>query len=109
MRTVAIAGFTVGGVALAAGAITGLMSIQKTSTVKTACNGNECPASSASDLDSARSTAAISTIAFVTGGVGLAVGVSALLIGDKPSSEPATTAKVSPWIGLGSAGVRGTF
>jgi hypothetical protein len=109
MRTLAIAGFAVGGAALAAGAITGLMSIQKTSTVKAACNGNECPTSSASDLDSARSAATISTIAFVTGGVGLAVGVSALLIGDKPSTEPTTTAKVTPWIGPGSAGLSGTF
>jgi hypothetical protein len=86
------------------------MSMQKTSSVKTTCNGNECPPSSASDLDIARSTATVSTIAFVAGGVGIAVGVSALLIGDKRAAEPApTTARVTPWIGFGSAGVSGTF
>jgi hypothetical protein len=112
-RTIAIAGFGVGAAGLAAGAITGLMSIQKTNQLKSTCGpSNTCAPSNASDLDAARTTATVSTIAFVVAGAGVAVGVGALLIGDRHSpdaSAPQTGVRVTPWIGLGAAGVRGSF
>jgi hypothetical protein len=52
--------------------------------------------------------ATVSTIAFVVAGVGAGVGFGALLFGGK---APETTARadLTPWIGLGTAGIRGTF
>ena len=112
-RTIALASFGVSAVGLAVGAVTGIMSIQKTNQLKSACDGNTCPSSSAGDLDSAHSTATISTAAFIVAGVGVGVGIGALLLGDRHSPDttpaPQTGMRVTPWLGLGSAGVRGSF
>jgi hypothetical protein len=123
-RTIGIVGFGAGGVGLIVGSITGLLSIQKTNALKGGCDGNQCPPTSGGDLDAARSMATVSTLAFVVAGVGVGVGVGALLIGDKsggdksggPDESGKQTARgtsdslrVTPWIGLGTAGLRGTF
>jgi hypothetical protein len=111
--TIALASFGVGAVGLAVGAVTGIMSIQKTNQLKSACAGNTCPSSSAGDLDAAHSTATISTAAFIVAGAGVAVGVGALLFGNRHSPDataaPQTGLRVTPWVGLGSAGLRGSF
>jgi hypothetical protein len=104
----AIAGFTTAGAGLAVGSLSGLFSMQKTSALKGVCDGDQCPASSASDLHAAHTLATVSTAAFVVGGVGLGVGVVALVFGSK-SPEATARAQVTPWVGLGSAGVRGSF
>ena len=109
MRTLAYGGFGLAIVGGAAGSITGLMSLSKTSSVKQSCIDNHCPSSVASDLDTAKTTATISTIAFIAAGAGLAVAVTALIIGDAPSSKETARAHVTPWIGPGSAGLVGSF
>jgi hypothetical protein len=113
-RTIGVVGFGVGGAGLVVGAVTGLLSLQKTNALKSACDGNQCPTSSGSDLDTARSMATVSTLSFVVAGIGVGVGGGALLIGDKHGGEssPANAhakPEVTPWIGLGAAGLRGTF
>jgi len=84
------------------------MALSKKSSVDEECVDNRCPPSTHDDIDSGRTLGNVSTIAFIVGGVGAAVGVYGLLSG---SSEPAEaeTARAEPWIGLGSAGVRGRF
>ena len=110
MRTLAYVGFGVAIAGAAAGTITGLMSLSKTSSVKQSCDGNACPGSVQSDLDTAKSTATVSTIAFVVAGAGLGVGLTALIIGDGDGASKETgRAHVTPWIGAGSAGLRGSF
>jgi hypothetical protein len=110
MRTIAYGGFGLAIAGAAVGSITGLMSLSKTSAVKQSCVDNACPPSVAGDLDTARTTATVSTVAFAAAGVGLAVGITAILIGDKdPARSEAARAHVTPFIGFGSAGVRGAF
>lgn len=132
-------GFALAGVGAIAGSVTGIMSMSKTSSIKnsSACassGGNTlCNTSEDGDISSAKTLATISTISFIAGGVGAAVGIIGLFVGggSGSSSEPATSAPaspdapasdspasdqssrlrvhVSPWIGLGSTGLSGTF
>ena len=112
-HTLAYIGFGVGGAALVAGAITGFMSMSKTSSLKDACPNNQCPASKHDDLQSAKSLATISTISFIVAGVGATVGIIDLLANKGSSSasvEPApAAAKVQVYVGVGSAGIQGAF
>jgi|GEM_PF-244360 len=63
----------------------------------------------ASDLQTARTWATVSTVAFVVGGVGAVVGLIGLVTGGGSSSSGTARAGVSPWIGAGTAGVHGRF
>jgi hypothetical protein len=113
-HTLAYIGFGVGGAALIAGAVTGFMSMSKTSSLKDACPNNQCPASKHDDLQSAKSLATISTISFIVAGVGATVGVIDLLAhkgGSAPAgAEPApAAARVQVYLGVGSAGIQGAF
>jgi hypothetical protein len=104
------AGFGTAVAGVAVGSVTGLLSLSKASSVKSACDGTLCPRSIDSDLQSGRTLGTVSTIAFVVGGAGLAAGVVGLLITPHKESPPAaTTSSVTPWIGPGSAGLAGRF
>jgi hypothetical protein len=129
-------GIVVGGVGLVVGSITGLMTLSKASTVKSDCNPNTtkmCTDSGdISALNSGNSLATVSTISFAVAGAGAVVAVVSLIVGHKPpgaapaSAPPAdpdaapagdappppaseSHLHVTPWIGLGSAGLVGTF
>jgi hypothetical protein len=52
--------------------------------------------------------ALVSTIGFIAGGVGVAGGIL-LLITRSSGSEPATHAAVTPLLGPGAVGLRGSF
>jgi hypothetical protein len=107
---IAIGGFGVAGVGVVLGTITGIASVAQTSSLKDRCPNGLCPASAQGDLDTANALATTSTIAFVIAGVGAAVGVIGLLVAPKHHAEqPATGRRVEPWIGAGSAGLRGEF
>jgi hypothetical protein len=111
MRTVAFVGFGVAGAGLIAGTVTGFLTLSAKSSALDGCRDNRCPPSAFSDLDRASTMATISTVSFIVAGVGAGVGVVALIIGDKPKEPPAATSgmRVTPWIGVGSAGVHGSF
>jgi hypothetical protein len=105
-------GFGVAGAGVLVGTITGILTLSKKSSAKSGCTNDLCPPSTYDDIDSAHSFATVSTISFIVAGVGATVGVLSMLLGN--DSTPAATptpaeARVTPWIGLGSAGVRGTF
>jgi hypothetical protein len=124
-KALMIGGFSVGAAGLVVGTITGLLSMSKTSSIKSssACGGTPlvCGPSEFGDINSAKSTATISTISFIAAGVGAGVGLIGLLTGnsseappastppaDKPASDESTS-KIEPWLGLGAAGLRGRF
>jgi hypothetical protein len=89
-------GFVVGGIGvagLAVGAITGLIALGKNNDSKQACpNDGACASSDAVDAaDSARQFGTISTIAFIAGGVGAALGTVLVLTAPSSSEGRAST------------------
>jgi hypothetical protein len=105
----ATVGFIVGGVGVATGAITGTIAILKTHSAENGgCVDDRCPPSTDSALNTASAMATVSTVAFIVGGVGAAGGLIAFLArGHAP--PPPTATSVSPWLGPGSFGLRGSF
>lgn len=101
--------FGVGAVGLGVGTIFALSAKGKVSDANDICNlpGGACPAdreSEVKDLDSsARSANTISAIGFIAGGVGVAAGVTLLIVGNSSSSS------VSAKAGPGWAGMSGKF
>jgi hypothetical protein len=113
---VAIVGFTIGGVGLLVGGITGIIAITQGSDVSDACtaDGDDLcrPGREADDLSSANAIANVSNVSFLVGLAGVGVGLGALLLAgdDAPrTSQPPTAPTVEPVVGLGSLGARGRF
>ncbi len=119
-----IGGFSLAGAGVIAGSITGLLAISKANSVKgsSACQnsgGTEvCNPSEDGDSSSGKTMATVSTISFIVAGVGAALGITGFFVGGSsapaaaPTDAPApdqSAARIVPWIGLGSAGVSGTF
>jgi hypothetical protein len=108
------AGAGVGVVGIGVGSVTGLMELSKTSSLSKQCNANkQCPPGS--DYNSALTLSTVATVSFIVGGIGAAVAVGSLIIGHPipaASTAPAPSAarlEVTPWVGLGAAGLRGSF
>jgi hypothetical protein len=84
------------------------------STLQGECNASRvCPASARSDVDAFSRNTTVSTIAFSAGAVGLIATAYFLLHppggGAAAQSGSAGAAAVSAWIGVGTAGVAGSF
>jgi hypothetical protein len=109
----AIASFIVGGVGVAVGSVLGIMALGTKSTLDSNCVDKACPPSQQSNINSLGSQATVSTIGFGVGIVGVTVGVILLAVshggGTSTGSAAPPSPQISPWIGLGSAGVGGTF
>ncbi len=80
-------GFGTAAVGIGVGTVTGILTLSKASALKDACRDKQCPESSQSDIDSASATGAVSTVAFIVGGVGVAVGVVGLFMGGRSESH----------------------
>jgi hypothetical protein len=108
-RTIGFVGIGVGGAGLVVGAITGGLALAKHGDLTSTCPGGHCPPGSQSvnqsKIDSFNTMAAVSTAGFVVGGVLAATGV--ILVATSP--KPKTTGGITPFIGLGNAGVLGRF
>jgi hypothetical protein len=108
--------FGVGVVGLAGGSIFAVQSASKRKDADeayAACGGDQgCTTSNplskkVDDLDgSARTAQTLSIVGFALGGVGVATGVTLFILSSKGKSERAS---FQPWLGVGSAGLRGTF
>ncbi len=104
----AYASLAVGGLGLAAGAVTGALALNKHADLDAVCNGGSCPASSRDDIDAYHRLGIASGIGFGVGVLGLGTGLTLLLT--QPGSEPAREARgVRPYVGLGSVGAVGGF
>ena len=104
----------VGGVGIGVGAVTGLIANGKKGDLEGACHPDieHCPESSRTDVDQYNTLRTSSTVGFVVGGVGLAGGALLLLTAREKASSPGgggRSARVTPWVGPGSAGVWGRF
>lgn len=107
-KTYALVAFGVGGAGLVLGTVGGLLALGKSSTLKDSCkvNGNKCPASAQSDIDSYQTMGTLSTVGFIVAGVGGAAGAVLLLTAPKAEVKGAT---VSPYVGAGNVGFTGSF
>ncbi len=108
--TLAAVGFGLGGAGLLVGAVTGFMAKGKASTAKDACVDSRCPPSVHGDIDSGKRLATFSNIGFAVAVVGAGVGTYAILSKPKKEKSEDTAGRwLSPYIGVGSAGVTGAF
>jgi hypothetical protein len=108
LSPLAIGAFAVGAVGAGVGTIAGIVAFAKTSSVKSDCTGNACPGFDSGRIASAQSAGNVSTAFFVIGGLGAAVGVASLFFFSNRDADHANV-HISPVIGVGSAGVIGTF
>ncbi|HMJ12019.1 MAG TPA: hypothetical protein VK524_11430 [Polyangiaceae bacterium] len=109
----------VGVVGLGAGTFFLLQKSSKQSDADDLCTlpGGGCPASAREEIeqldDDAKSAGTLSAVGFIVGGVGVATGVTLLILSGKSSAPEQARLEhkpgVRPWVGLGSAGVQGRF
>jgi len=109
----------IGGAGLVVSAITGVIANSKTKDLEDVCPGKQCGPDAYDDYDSAKNMATVSTISFGVGVAGVGLGVVLLLTSGGGSSEqPAAPAaarvhrtprSITPFVGLNTAGVSGTF
>ena len=110
-----VGAFAVGGAGIVVGSVTGIMALTKHNQLVSDCPNHTCGRDQESNYNDFHTLGTVSTIGFVAGGAGLATGVVLLLIKPKTSVEtpapgPASRgANWSPFIGVGAAGVRGSF
>ncbi len=117
-----LVGFGVGAAGLIAGAVTGGLSLSKTSTIRKQCDANGiCPRTTADAISSANTLANVSNVSFALGAAGVAVGVVGIFLSSPSSSSPASGSsgakssaasggvRVMPVIGPGSVAVIGVF
>jgi len=107
-RTVGFVLLGVGGAALVAGGITGVLTLTTQSDLSQKCPNHICGPESHDELTMGNTLGLVSTISFIGGGVLAAAGIITVIVG-KPSAPKEEHARVVPWIGPGSMGLSGTF
>jgi hypothetical protein len=110
-KTLAYVLLGVGGVGIVAGSITGIMAIGAKGDLD--CPQNRCVGREGKDLESAKTIALVSTISFAVGLPAAAVGTVLLLTGGSKKETGKRDQKkwftATPYVGVGEAGVVGTF
>ena len=102
----------VGGVGIAVGAVFGVMTLSHKKDIDEHCVDVVCDATGKHAADSASSTATVSTIGFVVGGVGAITAIALLVLDSKRAASTLTSsfrpiAAIGP--GHGALGIAGSF
>jgi hypothetical protein len=115
LRLASYGALGVGAVGIGLGVVFGLNAKSKQDEANSLCDAQGCPLSQQDKIDTLDSDASsantISIVGFVAGGVGLAAGATLFILssmGDD-SEEAAQGPSVTPFVGIGSAGVTGRF
>lgn len=114
-RGIAIGVLVLGGAGVAVGVTFGILALSTKSSLDRECGGTktDCPASAQSDISALSTRATLSTVGFGVGIVGAAVGIILLATSHRAEAPPtppsAAAPRVSPWIGVGPAGLEGSF
>jgi hypothetical protein len=105
-----------GAVTLAAGGVLGIlggvfggMALSKKSTLDGVCQSGQCPTTSQGDIDSMKTFANTSTALVVIGGAAAVTGVVVLVTAPSDKAPKKARIDVHPFVGLGAAGVAGSF
>lgn len=115
MKVAGYSALAVGGLGIIAGSAFGISATRQRNDLDDVCPKKACPESARSDYDAMKSSATVSTVGFVIGGIGLAAGAGLLIVAHggehRTSAErhPGPRVHVAPVVGLGSAGLRGSF
>jgi hypothetical protein len=108
MRAAGFVGLGLGAAGIVVGAVTGGLALAKKGDLEKQCPTHVgCPVSQTGDIAGYDALRAVSSAGFY-GGAALAAVGAALLIA-APSPKAVGSARVTPFVGLGSAGVQGTF
>jgi hypothetical protein len=99
------------------GSLAGVVTLAKKSSLNTECPGGSCPPGTpTNDLHSAQTWGNVTTVSWVVAGVGVGVLVAGIVMSrssgattGQGATAPAQNAKVEPFIGVGAAGVHGSF
>lgn len=106
-------GFGLAAAGVGVGAVTGLMSISKTGTLKDVCQNDVCPPDKQGDIDDAKGLGNVSTIAFIVGAAGIGAGVVGLVLSGKEKRERTTDPRqaglVRPIVSPTYLGLSGRF
>jgi hypothetical protein len=104
----AYAGFGVGAAGFLSGSIFAAATLSKASSISTHCSTTACEQTGTDAAHSARDLGVAAVVSYTLSAVGVGVGVVDLLFYTR---APATASDRSlhPWIGVGAAGVRGSF
>ena len=86
----------------------GFAATGKHSALEGECHGSTCPTTAEGDLDSFHPLRMVSTVGYTIGAAAL-IGGAVLFFVLSPRKTGTATATLHPWVGLGSAGVGGTF
>ena len=109
-RTIGWIGIGTGAAALAVGSVAGMMSLGKKRDLDDGgCQGNDCFTDQKSDVDAHNRDILIANVGFAAGGVLAATGLTLLLTAPKRDQTEKDARHISPWIGIGQAGIRGRF
>jgi hypothetical protein len=98
----AIVSMGIGAAGLITGTVAGILTLSKHSSLAGTCPGGICPAGDKGEVSSYTTVADLSTVAFIVGGVGAALGVTLLFTAPKAR-------ELGAYVGPGSIGVIGTF
>jgi hypothetical protein len=108
----AIASFGVGAAGVGVGTAFALKKSSLDAEIERTCRADGCPGTEQNleREDDANAAGLVATIAFIGAGAGIATGVTLLLLDrGEQADDRRPSASVSPWLGLGSAGLRGRF
>jgi hypothetical protein len=107
-----IAAFVIGAAGFTVGGIFGGLAMNKKSSLDLVCDSSKsCPSESQSDIDSLKTNATVATAGFIAGGLGVGVGLIALVTRSSGASvaPAAPHGTLTPVLGPTSLGVRGSF
>lgn len=106
-KTMMITGFTMAGVGLTLGALAGLQAMKKESELRDQCPNHQCPPEVHKQLEEATEVGTLATVSVGVAVVGATVAIIGFVQGRK--TQPQKAQVVSPWVGVGSAGLQGAF
>lgn len=108
-RALIYGGFGVGAAGVLVGAITGGIALAHAGTIRDTCGNNVCGANQQDAISSATTLANVSNVTFVVGALGAGAGVVGLFLSQPRASTSKAALAVTPVLGPGILGARGTF